>query len=977
MDRDTLRFIDRIYKDLYKSPEVLKHSSGNETEKFKNLEEYLNTLESVHERAAQSDERIKTIKRMYYNKYVIKKENIPDSYYENQKRIALERGFGHIEIDEWQRDELQKEVIENQKASLDTWLDYLMSEDAKFYPFWAKYWAFQGMLKMGIYDKDKGSFSKRTNETAAPFVDLNREALAKSIDLVIKMVGKEKIDDRDLEIIVKSGSFPKIYTHILKKILSDNENIIKRDSGVWIKYNQGSDHMPLVNSLQGYNTGWCTAGESTAKSQLAHGDFYVYYTLNEKNEYKVPRIAIRMEGSQIGEIRGIGPNQNIESNMEKVVEEKIKDFPNKDKYYKKVDDMKKLTALYDKFNKGIDFNKEELRFLYEMDDYIEGFGYLKDPRIKEILSPRNIKEDLSKVADCSIENIATSKDELNEKTVCYIGDLYYSHLKKIYGEKIIFPEYVLGDLNLINLNSASGMKLPKYVKRNLILNDLKEAKGLELPIRVGESVSLSRLEKAENVIFPKYVGNDLNLSSVTQIKGCEFPKEVGRYLNMVNVKELIDVEFPKYVGNDCTLTNVEKAVNVIFPEYVAGNFDLVKLKEVSNVKFPDTVGADLLLDSLITVDNVVLPRVVVKSLSMTKLKSAKNLVLPESVFGLFMDKLESLEGITLPKTVNYTFYMPSVQALKDVTFPGEIGYNMVMDGVKTAENVVFPKRVKGNFGTKSLKTAVNVTFPEEIFGTMDLDNLITVENTTFSDTIYGSLKMGSIKKLSNIKFPERIKGSLYLYSLKEAENVVFPKIIKDNLSLWSLVKATNVEFPVSIGYSLEMKKIKKIQNLELEGSIVNINLESLESADNIVFPSTLKGSLYLNSLKKADNIVFPVSIEYVFDMSSIKEIKTLELEGSSKHIFLNSLEKVGTLILPKQVDTLDLNSLTTFDKLVLPETCGNITFKHEQTAEDIKSKGVKLPKLSGLIYTQDFLTNVKIFQAHMDEFINSNKKKID
>ena len=112
-------------------------------------------------------------------------------------------------------------------------------------------------------------------------------------------------------------------------------------------------------------------------------------------------------------------------------------------------------------------------------------------------------------------------------------------------------------------------------------------------------------------------------------------------------------------------------------------------------------------------------------------------------------------------------------------------------------------------------------------------------------------------------------------------------------------------------------------------------------------------------------------------MRSIKEIKTLELEGSSKHISLNSLEKVGTLILPKQVDTLELNSLTTFDKLVLPETCCNITFKHEQTAEDIKSKGVKLTELSGLIYTQDFLTNMNIFQAHMDEFTNSNKKKID
>ena len=397
MDKETLKFIDRVFKDLYKSPEVLKHSSGNATEKFKNIEEYMDKLESVHEKAAKSKERIKTIKRMYHNKYVIKRENIPDSYFELQKRIALERGFGHVNINENQRELLEKEVIDNQKSSLDTWIDYFISEDAKFYPFWAKYWAFQGMLKMGMFDKETGTFSRRTNETTAPFIDLNREALSLSIDLVKKTINKQTIDDRDLEIIVKSGSFPKIYQYILTKTLDNNENILKRDQGIWVKYNRGSDPMPLVKSLQGYNTGWCTAGETTARSQLSAGDFYVYYTLDENNEYKVPRIAIRMEGDSIGEIRGIGKKQNIESNMEKVVEEKLKEFPDRDKYYKKVEDMKKLTAIYEKHKEKQELTIEELRFLYEIDSKIKGFGYMRDPRISEITEERNVRKDLSKI----------------------------------------------------------------------------------------------------------------------------------------------------------------------------------------------------------------------------------------------------------------------------------------------------------------------------------------------------------------------------------------------------------------------------------------------------------------------------------------------------------------------------------------------------------------------------------------------------
>ena len=41
-----------------------------------------------------------------------------------------------------------------------------------------------------------------------------------------------------------------------------------------------------------------------------------------------------MNGNQIAEIRGISENQNIESNMEKVVDKKLEEFPDRDKYKK-------------------------------------------------------------------------------------------------------------------------------------------------------------------------------------------------------------------------------------------------------------------------------------------------------------------------------------------------------------------------------------------------------------------------------------------------------------------------------------------------------------------------------------------------------------------------------------------------------------------------------------------------------------------
>ena len=46
--------------------------------------------------------------------------------------------------------------------------------------------------------------------------------------------------------------------------------------------------------------------------------------------------------------------------------------------------MKLLTLIDKKVNNNIDLTVEELKFLYEIDDQIIGFGFKKDPRIEEI-----------------------------------------------------------------------------------------------------------------------------------------------------------------------------------------------------------------------------------------------------------------------------------------------------------------------------------------------------------------------------------------------------------------------------------------------------------------------------------------------------------------------------------------------------------------------------------------------------------------
>ncbi len=471
-DKDIIKFIDKLYKDLYLSKEVLNHGNGNKYDKLNNIKTYLDKLEDVHNKASLG-KHIDYLKKCYHDKYVIKRENIPEICYQKQIDLALKRGYGHVTLSEKDKKQIEDEIIENQKASLNKWIDYLLSEDAKFYPFWAKYWAFQGMLKLGNYDKKNREYFKRTEKTTEKFADLNREALAIAIDSMIKILNKEEISDEELTKIVKSGSFSKIYTYLINL---ENKNIIKREAGIWIKYDKGSNHIPLVESLQGYNTKWCTSGESTAKSQLQNGDFYVYYTLDENDEYKIPRIAIRMEGNSIGEIRGIAEEQNLESNMEKIVEEKIKDFPDKEKYYKKEYDMKELTKIYDKHQNNIELTKEELIFLYEIYDTIDGFGYEKDPRIEEIISGRNkAKKDIAFILNCKDDQVALNENEIKEDIVYYKGSLSddVKYLK--------FLKVINGSLDLRSLTNAQGLELPQTVGGYLDLSSLTSLDGLIVP----------------------------------------------------------------------------------------------------------------------------------------------------------------------------------------------------------------------------------------------------------------------------------------------------------------------------------------------------------------------------------------------------------------------------------------------------------------------------------------------------------------
>ena len=543
--------LNKSYREMHISNEVMHKADPSDAPEEK-IRKYISRLEHAHELSKKSEHSLKTLKKFYYDKYLIKE--LPESYVNLQKKIARKEGYGDISVSDETKENLLNQVREDQKSILDLWIDYFMSEDA-MYPTWFKVYAFKGMLGLGAFNKEKQEFGKRTDKTTSPFIDLNMEVLSKVYDILKGEIGENNLTDEEREILSKGKSFKKLYTYYL---INQDSKIINNDEteGIWIKYDMGSDYMPLWESLQGKNTGWCTAGKETAKTQLENGDFYIYYTKNENGEYKNPRIAIRMDGTnKIGEVRGTSKNQNLESNMEPILDKKLEEFPDKDKYKKKVHDMKLLTLIEEKHKNNQELSLYDLKFLYEVDSEIKGFGYKKDPRIEEIISKRDKRKDFAFAYGVNEDEIAFSKEEWEEnkdRIKVYYGVLYLNSL--IRAEGLVLPDIINGSLFLNSLTSAKGLVLPNTINGNLFLNRLTSAEGLVLPDTINGSLDLDSLTSAKGLVLPNTIKGYLYLYNLASVEGLVLPISLFNrvYSNITIPKTCFipDEEYYKYKNEE-------------------------------------------------------------------------------------------------------------------------------------------------------------------------------------------------------------------------------------------------------------------------------------------------------------------------------------------------------------------------------------------------------------------------------------------
>lgn len=397
------------------------------TDRLENV--FLNPDKRVRER------NIEMLRPAIYDKLIIKPEQVPESYFELQQQVARERGQEVETIPPDVRKQMIETVIKDQEHSLNQWMEYLSSDDA-VYPAWFKYFVWKNITKLSQFDKSLGKFKDRTPSTVAPYPDVYREPLAQICDIYEQVAKDNKKLKTDPEIQRQfSQSFPKLYAELITKSLASSVEGREEIRGEWIKYTQGNerDAERLFKSLEGKGTGWCTAGRSTAETQIESGDFYVYYTYDKSGMPTQPRVAIRMEGKErIGEVRGVLQHQSLEPQMNDILEAKLSEFGSEaDRYKKKSEDMRRMTEIEKKTKESSPLTKNDLVFLYEIEAPIEGFGYQKDPRIEEVREQRDLGKDLPIIFECSEMEIAFEPKHINEKTKVYIGEWNIEIFKKI------------------------------------------------------------------------------------------------------------------------------------------------------------------------------------------------------------------------------------------------------------------------------------------------------------------------------------------------------------------------------------------------------------------------------------------------------------------------------------------------------------------------------------------------------------------
>ena len=492
---------------------------------------------------------------------------------------------------------LAEDLIEKQRESINTWSNYLGDKDCP-YPLWFKVYAFDGVSKMGLINKETKEFEKRDKSTVASFPTLDPEVLAKVYRNINEFYGVDKEDwlaqhpdDEKLVSLVKSGNFPKLYA----KELFETKTIIKTPEkpedieGDWFTYQLG-DEDELAKAAEG--TGWCIADPNVAHNYLEYGNYghsrnegideesnskakFIIFKLKAPNSldgYSTNGVAsIRLDpDGKVTEVSGLNEGQAIEDSLIPTVKEKVLSLPGGKEFFQKFEDKQTLIRLDHKLQNGEDLTKEELSFLYELDRPIATLDTYnsKDPRITELRKKYDLEYAFEKGVDVN-------------KMVASLGS--YDLMQNL-------DTFIKHD---VNINIIVSNLEPKDVARNL---DTLLKHGADIDNIVSNMTSIGIAGKLDTLLDH---GVNININELVSDLGSY---ETAFYLDTllkhgadIDVDELVsDLESYEITHNLDTLLKHGADMDVILsgmkPNQIAHNLDTL-LKHGAEIDIDELVSS--------------------------------------------------------------------------------------------------------------------------------------------------------------------------------------------------------------------------------------------------------------------------------------------------------------------------------------------------------------------------------------------------
>ncbi len=441
-------------------------------------EAYLERLDRIIDTYGDAlEERLWTASK---EKMIIRPEDIEDSYWRSQERALRDNGQGR-ELGLFDKQIMIDRIQRQQRESLESWADYLGNKDTP-YPMWFKVYAWDGMSKMGVFDKDKQEFDKRDQHTVAPYPKLNAEVLAKVYGAVSDTgrSGVDKEDDGDggedddekkrLGALVGSGNFNRLYSWFLlrQKAIPKTPERTEDVYGEWVEYLPGQEE-ELASAAEG--TTWCIADPGTAGGYLGSGVYDDYYDEEELSENQAKFILFHLEDPETGvlaenacasirldtdgnvaEVSGLGDGQTLEDALVPIVEEKVKTLPGGENFLEAFADKNRLIELDRKVQAGGKLTRDDIDFVFERERKIKSFNLhrqLVDPRILELrieairagekVDKKDLREMLDEMSDGDVvknfqrlQEIGADEKALMNKVMYYTRNSFGSALE---GEK--------------------------------------------------------------------------------------------------------------------------------------------------------------------------------------------------------------------------------------------------------------------------------------------------------------------------------------------------------------------------------------------------------------------------------------------------------------------------------------------------------------------------------------------------------------